>query len=132
MRNMNEKRYNLFLDDQRKPSDVTWIELPLVAWEIVRDYDDFVELIKMNGVPQIISFDHDLAEEHYEEYHNAITFGVIDYSKFKIKSGYDCARWLAEHCFDNKIPIPMFYIHTLNPVGKKNILNLLMFTKKSM
>ena len=58
--------YHLFLDDARKPSDVKWIELPLVNWTIVRNYKEFVETIIKNGIPTTISFDHDLSMADYE------------------------------------------------------------------
>ena len=42
----------LFLDDIRKPPDVDWF--------IVRNYNQFIDWIDKNGLPDIISFDHDL------------------------------------------------------------------------
>lgn len=57
--------YHIFLDDTRMPAKVNWIELPLVDWVVIRNYKDFVDIITKYGVPQTISFDHDLAEEHY-------------------------------------------------------------------
>lgn len=129
---MDKKHYNLFLDDERSPSVVTWIELPLVHWVIVRSYNQFVETILKFGVPNCITFDHDLAEEHYQEYHLAIERGYIDYTKLKEKTGYDCAKWLAEHCIDNKIDIPTYYIHTLNGIGKRNISVILESAKQAI
>lgn len=126
----NEKNlksnYNLFLDDVRIPSKVKWIELPLVEWKIVRNYTEFVNTIKKLGVPTIVSFDHDLSDEHYKEFTNAHaklspSFGEIRYNKFKEKSGYDCAKWLVEYCINTNTAIPKYYIHTLNPIGKTNI-----------
>ena len=55
----------LFLDDERAVKDVTWIELPLGPWTVVKNYRQFVEYITNNGLPEVISFDHDLADEHY-------------------------------------------------------------------
>ena len=46
----------LYLDDVRIPQTE--------GWEIVRNYDDFVKWIEENGLPDIVSFDHDLAEVH--------------------------------------------------------------------
>ena len=32
-------------------------------WDIVRNYDEFINYILKNGLPSVISFDHDLAQE---------------------------------------------------------------------
>ena len=93
---MEKKYYNLFLDDVREPDKVTWVNLPPVEWTIVRNYNQFVSTIERFGLPNFISFDHDLAEEHY---HPAMySENVSDYNKlytnchFKEKTGYDCAK----------------------------------------
>ena len=94
-------------------------------WVIVRNYDEFVKTITENGVPVILSFDHDLADEHYrpsmydkdEHYTGYYTDGT-----FKEKTGYECAKWLIDYCIDNKVDTPtIVYIHSMNPVGGKNI-----------
>ncbi len=118
--------YHLFLDDSRQPKDVKWIELPLVAWVVVKTYKEFVDYITKNGVPTTVTFDHDLADEHYAEYtaaHDPLLIGErrIRYEKFTEKTGYDCAKWLANYCVDNNTPLPLYYIHTLNPIGRQNI-----------
>lgn len=127
--------YNLFLDDdpRRIPHQLTWIHLPPVEWTIVRSYQAFVDIILKDGIPSMISFDHDLADEHYKEYfaHNDEQ-RPIDYSKLTEKTGRDCALWLANYCVDNSIPIPVYYIHTLNPDGGENIRSILESAKKAM
>lgn len=119
--------YHLFLDDTRNPKDVTWIDLPLHNWVIVRNYEQFVETILKNGVPTTVSFDHDLANEHYQEYTIAhdphIGESRIRYEKFKEKTGYDCAKWLANYCIDHSYQLPLYYVHTLNPIGFQNIVS---------
>ena len=65
---MENKYYHLFLDDNRHPKDVTWIELPLVEWTVVRSYKEFVKTVEEFGIPATVSFDHDLGDEHYNEY----------------------------------------------------------------
>ncbi len=108
--------YNLFLDDDRIPTNVFWVDLPKVPWTIVKNYNEFVSTIEKNGLPKIISFDHDLANEHYGQLHN------IDYSKFVEKTGYDCAKWLCNYIIEHECPsLPEYYIHTMNPAGKINI-----------
>jgi len=121
---MNKKLYYLFLDDVRVPRQVTWVPLPLVEWTIARNYKEFVDLIESRGLPRFVTFDHDLAEEHYRpsmydgdgHYSNYYTDGT-----FKEKTGYECAKWLAEYCIANHLPYPDYQIHTMNPIGRKNI-----------
>lgn len=125
--------YNLFLDDERHPKDVTWIELPLVDWVIVRSYDEFVRTILKDGLPKVITFDHDLADEHYKFYFQSKDSGTpYPYDKCKEKTGYDCAKWLAEYCYSNEKPIPHFYCHTKNFIGAVNISTVLFNYKKEI
>ena len=62
--------YNLLLDDVRKPIDVWNITHNLVYvqkdWIVVRSNDEFVNTILSKGMPEIISFDHDLSYEDQE------------------------------------------------------------------
>lgn len=57
---------------------------------------------------QYVSLDHDLAEEHYNNPGN---------TRGKKGTGQDVADWLAE----NKTEIQGILIHSLNPVGGKNM-----------
>jgi len=123
---------NLFLDDERHPYQVKWVDLPLVDWVIVRSYDEFVRYIQTHGVPTRVSFDYDLADEHYpftaanQAAYASIspTALIIPYDKYKEKTGYDAAKWLVEYCLQKNIPFPETYIHTMNPLGKANIKSL--------
>jgi hypothetical protein len=45
----------------------------------------------------------------------------FSYDNFKEKTGYDCAKWLCNYCIDNGIPLPEYYVHSMNPVGRENI-----------
>lgn len=131
----------LFLDDIREPSqayeytkDMRYISK---EWDVVRNYDQFIDYIETVGMPYLISFDHDLADSHYtpEIYWS-------DYSKsknwqdsqvHKEKTGYECAKWLVEYCMNNKLSLPEYLCHSMNPVGKDNILGLLdNFKKKTL
>ncbi len=96
--------YKLFLDDERKPSQVKWVPMPLGPWVIVRDYATFVDYITKNGIPAFVSFDHDLAD-----------------GTFKEKTGFHCAQWLVEYCLDKDLPFPEYQVHSMNPIGKENI-----------
>lgn len=108
---------HLFLDDLRNPEEAfsytnekMFIEK---EWDVVRRYSDFVYYIEQNGLPEFISFDHDLSDIH------------INKSTYKEKTGFTCAQWLIEYCMDNNLRLPNFYCHSMNPVGKDNINNLL-------
>jgi len=110
----------LYLDDVRTPVDNTWV--------IVRNYDEFVNTIEKYGIHkfELISLDHDLADEHYRpsmydtdgHYSNYYTDGT-----FKEKTGYDCALFLVNYCLDKKLLLPQVYTHSFNPVGVQNIIN---------
>jgi hypothetical protein len=120
-------RPGVFLDDERKVSDVKWIKLPNdVLWFTVRSYDRFVNYVEWywhehGKLPEVFSFDHDLAWNHYTDIGQP-----IDYSK-KEKTGYHCATWLTHFMDANGLKtLPEFHVHSMNPVGKQNIFNHLM------
>lgn len=115
--------YNLFLDDIRRPEDAfNYMSLPvfnLVEWIIVRNYYAFITLIEKKGVPEIIAFDHDLADEHYKQ--QDFDYDKEDYEK----TGYHCAKWLIDYCIDNNKELPKeIIIHSMNPYGSRNIKSL--------
>lgn len=85
----------MWLDDLR---------VPTTEYNWITNYNDFVTCITENGLPTSISFDHDLGTG---------------------KSGYDCAKWLVEYCLDNDLDLPDYHVHSMNPVGKRNIEALL-------
>ena len=123
----------LFLDDIRVPFDCAKYMRPDdlkymyedVEWDIVRTYNDFVGYIEHFGVPDLISFDHDLADEHYSPsmYDSSSLYNQL-YDEFKEKTGYDCAKWLCDYCSQNALPLPTYLIHSMNPVGRDNILGV--------
>jgi hypothetical protein len=94
----------LYLDDIRNPKSD--------GWTVVRNYEEFVQYIDQNGLPDEISFDHDLGED--------------------VKTGYDCAKWLCEYCWMNGIPIPPYNVHSANPVGRDNIIGTLKSYEKKL
>jgi hypothetical protein len=113
--------YNLFLDDFRTPEDAYKHTLQpvyiCVEWEIVRNYDDFVKTIIEKGIPEICSFDHDLAFSHYGS--------QLPYDQYTEKTGYHCAKWLIYYCIDNKKELPAtILIHSMNFAGSQNIQSL--------
>lgn len=122
---MNMIKKLLFLDDIRYPIEAYHYTKQDIFlrndWHIVRSYKQFVSWILEKGLPEMISFDHDLADEDY------LKKDSLDLAE---KTGYDCAKWLIEYCMDNELDLPKFYSHSMNPVGKENILNLLENFKK--
>jgi hypothetical protein len=81
----------LFLDDERMPGDVTWIELHNGPYDVVRTQAEFEAYVTEYGIPDIISFDNDLG----------IGCG----------EGRHCAKWLVEQTprrqsnFSRRFPI---------------------------
>lgn len=114
---------NLFLDDERVPDDVTWINIGRGPWEIVRSFNQAVEWVKTNGFPDVISFDHDLGYEEFE----ANEAGIVVTNATEEKSGLDFAKWLIEYNLDNHtMPEDFsFTVHSMNPVGAENISKLM-------
>lgn len=85
----------LFIDDVRNSPDTTWT--------IARSSNEAIILVEANGVPDVISFDHDLGED--------------DTSMIFI-------NWFIENVLDKKLHIPhnfSFIVHSANPVGRENI-----------
>ena len=128
------KKYNLFLDDIRIPYDVFKLTiLPIYQhdadWVIVRSYDEFVDTLIERGIPDVISFDHDLS---YDAYLPINQINEILYENLEEKTGYDAAKWLVDYCVENDKDIPMYYVHSANPVGAENIKNYLENAKKHL
>jgi hypothetical protein len=114
----------LFLDDIRNPKDCANGLVPSHLnkfywendWFIVRSHNDFVDWITNNGLPNFISFDHDLADVHY-----TMDFSKDSGNQGTEKTGLDSAKWLGDYCLDNKLKLPNFVVHSQNPIGKTNI-----------
>jgi len=91
--------YKLFIDDERDPPIGEF-------WVTVRNYDDAISYVKSHGSPYHISYDHDLGPDS--------------------KTGFDIAKTLIDMDLDNEITMsPSYYVHSQNPVGKKNIEGLI-------
>ena len=85
----------LYLDDLRPTPE---------GFDRVYNYEEFVDYLERKGLPDFISFDHDLGED---------------------LSGYDCAKYLVEYCLEHQLPLPDYQVHSQNPVGKEKIERLL-------
>lgn len=130
-------KYNLYLDDIRIPWDCMTYQTALMPsdrsiytklqWVVVRNYEEFVHEIetrfKEGSVPEIISFDHDLADSHYDPAMYGHDEGYPE--EFEEKTGNDCAKWFVQFCIDNNIEMPQVAVHSMNPIGAKRILETL-------
>ncbi len=122
----------LFLDDWRIPQDCAqymWqrkVDCTIFHenWDIVRSFGQFKNWIIKNGIPNIVSFDYDLAdvEELKEELNIEEWFNL---NENKVYTGLDCAKFLLNYCNDNKLNFPDYIIHSVNPDGTEEIKKLL-------
>jgi hypothetical protein len=116
--------YNLFLDDFRHPYDAfnIWKDTDFLKleWVTVQTHDEFVKLVTKNFSegkwPAIISFDHDLHDEHYD-----MDFSDMNYLKTNVDTGYHTAKWLVEFCKSNSLDLPAFKVHSQSTSGRRNI-----------
>ncbi len=129
----------LFLDDLRVPTDCSKIHyMPYRVsdlniynddWDIVRSHGQFIKWIEENGLPDIVSFDHDLGDDTNLR-------GVLpieewfDIDNNREYTGMDSAKWLVDYCLDNDLTLPEFIVHSANPSGYENIDGLLTSFKK--
>lgn len=108
--------YNLFIDDERFPKDVTWADYKMQEmyrdqeWKIARTCAEAYKIIRENGSPKYISFDHDLGQNQATGY---------DFAKDLVNEDQEETGWFKfTENFD-------FYVHSMNPIGKKNIESIL-------
>lgn len=100
----------IFLDDERNFEDVTWVNYHKYKdVHIVRRMCDFIFV-----VTQI---------EDLENYDFSFDHDIQDFSCDVEHTGYDCVKWLCEYALDNGLNLSdnVFYYHTQNPIGKKNM-----------
>lgn len=107
---MTTDKWNLFLDDERNPSDVYWMKVDYgsYTWKIARSVDEAISLIEKYGFPDSMSLDHDLGDN--------------------FPTGYDFVKWVVNEDMDNPImneDAPEVFYHTQNPIGKKNMESLM-------
>lgn len=119
----------LFLDDERNPSQVNWIDIPLTQYVIVRNYNSFCNAIinyfnESGKLPEFITFDHDLSD------FDAANSSNPDI-KPREKTGFDCAKWLVEFCIQNNLRMCEYQVHSMNPIGRENIISYIESFKRS-
>jgi hypothetical protein len=124
------KKYNLFLDDIRTPKDCMehigdprYINL---KWVIVRSHDEFIQTLVSNNesgeFPGLVSFDHDLHDEHYHpSMHKGVHAYENAYKAFEHPTGRRSAEFLVQLCREKHVQMPGCIIHTMNPAGKVRI-----------
>ena len=97
--------YSVFIDDERFPKT----DCPVGSfWVICRNKKDFENFIAMYGLPQYISFDHDLGENE--------------------PTGKDIANYIVELWLDEKVDFSTkfnYNVHSANNIGRDNIQGLL-------
>ena len=129
---MEKKKIWLYLDDVRTPKDDNW--------QVVRNYEEFIAHIKMNGLDnyEIISLDHDLGDTAMNEYFNNVSPNyTLDYNNIQEKTGLHCAKWLVSEFYNvnpkwsklardvkkgKPFPFPKVYVHSANPIGSANMM----------
>jgi len=118
----------LFLDDIRQPQEcIHYMQKRIGAlnpiyledWTVVRNYKDFVEAVT-NHIDEIthVSFDHDLADIHYDP--TTWREGFV----YQEETGHDCAVWLKNFYKERGKELPILFVHSMNPVGTQNIINV--------
>lgn len=118
----------LFLDDERMPEQAALYMQPRIGklnpiyleeWTIVRTYAQFLIAVNKNFAEIThVSFDHDLADIRYEPLTGKQSF------EYREKTGYDCAVYLKQFYADNKLELPIMFVHSANPIGVENIINV--------
>lgn len=96
----------LFLDDIRWPIEAFQYTKNEIFWEkewsIVRNYQQFVDWIIENGLPKLISFDHDLADEHYWAQNTNV---FVEKQDMIVQNGWLNIVWKTIRIYQNSIAI---------------------------
>lgn len=105
--------YNLFLDDERVPLDVTnFSQDPIykeLSWFVVRTAFSFKAAITEQGIPDVVSFDNDIQDFSGDEGAEI--------------TGYMLAHWLINYCIDHNLKFPrVVQAHSRNCVDQPKIL----------
>lgn len=123
----NKKLKGLFLDDERNPSDVTWISYPTdISWTVVRTYKEFCNTLE-DGY-DVYSFDHDIQDFHSVkkgDIRGQSAYGAVYYEKdMSVEfTGLHCLRELIEfkQVCTGFHKVKDVWFHTKNPIGLNNM-----------
>ena len=108
------KSLKLFIDDLRNPYDK--------SWSLVRTYAGVKSHIEENGMPKVISFDHDLTIPAYREFDRSKKTGVYSYTGLNEATGLDAMNYIIAKLMEDKnVSIPDIIIHTANETGARNL-----------
>ena len=111
---------NPFIDEEKKVPDIDDLN---INW--VLNLHQFIKWIDLYGLPYAISFDHDLADEHYtpeylwDDFDESEKYQKERKRNYVYGTGEDCAKWLVLYCLHENLPLPKIFIHSDNPVGVK-------------
>ena len=106
----SNKLKGMFLDDERNPEDVTWINYPeSIDWTVVRSYDEFFYEFYRETF-QVFSFDHDIQDYNHR--------GVELTGYTALKAMLDTFLTTTPELYT--FPEQVFF-HTKNPIGKENM-----------
>lgn len=95
----------IWLDDIRDPPDNTW--------RIVRSAEEAIGVIWLNRYAiEEVSFDHDLGEN--------------------CGTGYDVAKFIANQSVLGEMDMPIWQIHSQNPVGRINIQGAMQWAERKI
>lgn len=118
-------KYYLFLDDNRLPIYIQ--DNPNVPkhvpWTTVKSYMEFVEIIEDQGLPEFISYDHDLCYEAIREFLRIEgTNQPFNYKRpFMKKTGMDCLEYVLDICKKYNIQHPPYFVHSSNYICAKKM-----------
>lgn len=96
--------WKLFIDDERNPPDD--------SWSVCRTNEEAVALIERDGMPRLVSFDHDLGRDDTGP-----------------RTTMELVVWMSIYHF-NEGP-PQYTVHSANPVGCQNLISFLESWKKA-
>lgn len=102
MKEIMKTQVRLWLDDNRNP-----VKFGCVGWKWVKTYDEAISAFKNFDVIEA-SLDHDLGIQS--------TIGMTGHHE---KTGYDVVCWLEENGI---YPVDGIKVHSMNPIGRKNML----------
>ena len=88
---------------------------PEFIW--VKNLNEFKNYIRNNGLPDMISLDHDIKPRNYQG---------------EFETGADVAQWLVNYCKENNLKMPLSISHSANEKGYQRIINILSSYKNNM
>ena len=103
----------VYLDDLRRPP---------VGWHLVKTADECGDALVRGRVDEL-SLDHDLAEEHYPGARAADGTSNVE-PRYREKTGLAVVEWMVAQGPGFSWP-KLVIVHTMNPVGRANMLALL-------